>query len=94
MTTRLRSKRARPLPARIDPARLEQRRRLSSRRSGKKPSSTKAPISAGERMPRGRLDARELRAGVHVDHGAGEHAELAHPVEGPARASASGPSPG
>ena len=38
---------------------------------------------AGRDDARQRLDARQLRAGVHVDQRAGQHAELADPVEGP-----------
>ena len=50
--------------------------------SGNKPSNAKETSSAGDRMPLSESMLRELRAGVHVDDRARQHAELTDPVEG------------
>jgi hypothetical protein len=72
----------RPLPVRVDPACTHgvdessgDERQDPQRREGKDETRRQQPPDA--------LDPCDLRAGVHVDEGAGKHAHLAHPIEGP-----------
>lgn len=73
---------ARPRPARVHLARPDRiydlagdEREDAEQREGSEQPRRK---DAGERF-----DLRQLRAGVHIHQGAGQHADLAHPVESP-----------
>ncbi len=76
--------RARPRagPARIDAARL---RRIDDLLGDQREDSEQHERGDQRRLQdaAGGFDLRQLRAGVDVGDGAGEHAELADPVEGP-----------
>ncbi len=70
-----------PFPARVNPACTHRVDELL-RDERKDAEQRERPEDRWRNDARERLDARELRAGVHVDDRAGEHAELADPVEG------------
>ena len=52
-----------------------------SRQQGENPQENKGAEQCRRNNPRQRIDLRQLRAGIHVNHRSGEHADLADPVE-------------
>ncbi len=73
---------ARTLPPRIDLARLD-RVDNPARNQREDAEQSEGDDKSGREDAGERFDAGELGAGVDVDDGPGEHADLAHPVEGP-----------
>jgi hypothetical protein len=72
----------RPAVRRVDAARADRIDELA-RDQRKQAEQHEGADQARREDAAGRFELPELGAGIHVDRGAGEHADLRHPVEGP-----------
>ena len=68
------------VPAGIDLARLNRADQLL-RQQWEDPEQRKGTDERGREDARQAVEPGQLRAGVHINQGAGQHADLAHPIE-------------